>query len=210
VWRVPRPDTNESYASPLVAAVAGREQLFIIGPEKTRSYDPNTGGLLWQCDGPAEFVAATVAFDSERVFSTGGWPQRALLGIRADGSGDITETHVAWKSDKKAGYVPSPLLHEGLLYAVADKGLMRCYAPPSGVVMWEHDFKAPFYSSPVAVADRIYVFDRKGKGYVIKTGRSFEQIAVNELPKGAFATPIIRNNRIYIRTLGDFFCLGTK
>ena len=60
------------------------------------------------------------------------------------------------------------------------------------------------------VGDRIYVFDREGKGYVAKTGRQFELLAVNELAHGAFATPVILDSRIYLRTLADFYCLGEK
>ncbi|NQU23287.1 MAG: PQQ-binding-like beta-propeller repeat protein [Candidatus Nealsonbacteria bacterium] len=212
VWQVPRPDKGESYASALAIHVAGRDQLLIIGVGQTRSYDPNDGKPLWHCQGPADYDAATVAFDEHAVYATGGYPRVALLGIRADGTGDVTETHRVWKSDAKAGYVPSPLLHDGLLYAVSDrKGLMRCYDAASGEVVWEHTLEGMFYSSPVSVGERIYLFDRdKGKGYVMKAGRRFELLAENTLPDGAFATPVISGGRIYLRTLGDFYCLGEK
>ena len=211
VWRMPRPDVTEGYASPLIAHVAGRDQLFLVGPEKTRGYDPNNGKLLWECAGPAKWNAATVAFGKDRIYATGGYPEKALQCIRADGRGDVTDTHLAWKSDQKAGYVPSPLLHAGLVYAVSDqKGLMRCYDAASGDVAWEKDLGAPFYSSPVLVGERIYLFDKKGKGYVMKAGRQFEMLATNTLPDGAFATPVIARGRIFLRTHGDFYCLGQK
>ena len=208
LWRSPLPKGLESYASPLVLTVAGRPQALVIGGIKTTSFDPATGSRLWNCDGPAEFCAATATSSRDTVFITGGYPQKALLAIRADGSGDVTHSHVRWKSDAKAGYVPSPLFHEGLLYAVSDVGLMRCYDSANGAIVWSHDFKTPFYSSPVLVGNRIYVFDRKGKGFVLAAGRKFDLLAVSELPQGAFATPVISGNRIYLRTLGDFFCLG--
>ena len=205
VWRTPLPEGLESYASPLVTHVAGRNQVVVIGGKQTSSYE-----LLWRCDGPADYCAAVAAFDRDTIYATGGYPQKALLAIRADGTGDVTQTHVRWQSDKKAGYVPSPLLHEGLLYAVSDKGLLRCYDTADGQVVWEHATRAPFYSSPVLVGDHIYVFDREGKGYVVKTGRQFELLATNELPHGAFATPVILDSRIYLRMLGDFYCLGVN
>jgi outer membrane protein assembly factor BamB len=201
---------KESYASPLVAHVAGRDQVLLMGGVTTRSYDPNTGKLLWECAGPAEFCAATVAFDSDTVYATAGYPQKALLAIRAGGAGNVTQSHLTWKSDTKAGYVPSPVWHEGLLYAVSDTGLMRCYNAATGDIVWAHDLKASFYSSPVLAGGRIYLFDRKGKGYVMRVGRPFELLAVNELPSGVFATPVILDNRIYLRTLKDFYCLGMQ
>ncbi|MDP6523340.1 MAG: PQQ-binding-like beta-propeller repeat protein [Kiritimatiellia bacterium] len=209
IWRVARPGDHETYASPLVANIAGRDQLIIIGPDKTRSYDPNTGASLWECEGPAQFNTAVVAFSKDTVYSTGGWPERALMAIRGDGTGDVTGTHLVWKSDKKAGYVPSPLYHDGFIYAAADKGLMRCYDAAEGTVVWEKKLGTLFYSSPVLVGDKIYVFDRKkGSCFVMKTGREYELLAENKLPYGAFATPVITRSRIYIRTLGDLYCIG--
>lgn len=210
VWRATLTKGLESYASPLVVRVAGRDQAILIGGKKTHSFDPNTGKLLWTCDGPAEFCAATAAFNENTIFSTGGYPQKGLLAIRADGAGDVTKSHLRWKSDTKAGYVPSPLLHDGLIYTISDTGLLRCYDAASGKVAWEHALKAPFYSSPVLVGDRIYVFDRKGKGYVFKTGRQFELLAENELAAGVFATPVILGGQIYLRSLRDFYCLGVR
>jgi len=210
IWRAARPGDKESYASPLVARVAGRDQLFIVGPDDTRSYDPGTGKFLWVCDGPAEYCAATVAFDKDMIYSTGGFPEKALLAIRADGNKNVTRTHLEWKSDRKAGYVPSPLLSGQYVYAVSDKGLMRCYDAGSGKVSWEHHLQMPFYSSPVLVGQRIYLFDKKGSGLVIQAGGTFKLLAENTLPDGVFATPVIVGGRIYLRTLGDLYCIASK
>ena len=210
IWRVARPGNKESYASPLVARVAGRDQVFIIGPDNTRSYDAGTGEYLWECDGPAGFCAATVAFDKAVVYSTGGFPEKGLMAIKAGGKGKVSRTHLKWKSDRKAGYVPSPVAAGGFVYAVSDKGLMRCYQAKSGKVAWERNLKASFYSSPVLVGERIYLFDRKGKGFVLHAGGKFKMAAENKLDDGVFATPVISGGRIYLRTLGDLYCIGAK
>jgi outer membrane protein assembly factor BamB len=208
VWRRAMSSAIESYAPAVVRRVAGREQLLLIGGTSTRGYDPENGDLLWTCAGPARTCVATVVSDGEFVYATGGYPGRQFIAIRADGKGDVTKSHLAWTSDAKVGYVPSPVLRDGLLYAVADQGLMRCYEAASGRVLWERDFKAPFYSSPTLAGDRLYLFDRKGKGYIVPAGRSEGPIVTNELPSGAFATPVILKGRIYLRTLGDFTCIG--
>jgi len=208
VWRNTMRPVKESYATPLVAHVAGRDQLVLIGGQTTRSYDPNNGQLFWECAGPADVCAATAAFGPDTIYATGGYPQRNLLAIKADGSGDVTKTHLRWHGDNKVGYIPSPLLYEGLLYCVSDKGLMRCYDALTGQIIWDHDFDMPFYSSPVRINDRIYLFDRKGHGYVMQTGRSAQLLATNELPAGAFATPVILQGKIFLRTLRELYCLG--
>jgi hypothetical protein len=44
----------------------------------------------------------------------------------------------------------------------------------------------------------------------MKRGHQFELLAMNDLPDGAFATPVMMGSRIRLRTLKDFFCLGTE
>jgi len=211
VWRTKLRAVNEGYAPAVVTVIAGREQLLQLGGTYTRGIDPENGTLLWECAGPAKKVCvATAAFDRDTVYATGGYPNRILLAIRADGKGEVTKSHIRWSSDAKVGYVPSPILYEGLLYAVADQGLLRCYDTVDGRVLWEQDFKVPFYSSPTLADGKLYLFDRKGKGYILPTGRMAGAIVTNELPSGVFATPVFLENRIYLRTLGDFCCIGEK
>src|SRR5262245_37182 len=70
VWKIDRPVTgrNGSYASPIVATVAGKTQLIVQGTRVTSSYDPDTGKVLWTCDGPAEVTGCTPAWDDKHVF----------------------------------------------------------------------------------------------------------------------------------------------
>jgi len=208
VWRTTLRKVKESYASVVVRNVAGRDQLLLTGGETTRSYDPLTGALTWECEGPSTYCGATPVSDKDTVYVTGGWPKRALLAIRADGKGDITQSHLRWSSDIKAGYVPSPVLHDGLLYAVNDQGLLRCYAPADGRVLWEINFEKPVYSSPVVADGHLYLFDRQGGGHIIPTGPQQKTVVTNTLPDGVFATPIFKGKRMYLRTLGDLYCIG--
>ncbi len=208
IWQTDVPADHESYASAIVVRVANRQQVILVGPDHIRSYDPDTGNHLWEFDGPAQCYVAVAAADDKMIFATGGFPDKALLAIRADGSGNVTDTHLVWTSDDKAGYVPSPLLHDGLLYAVNDKGLFRCYDAANGDILWDEQLDGNFYSSPVLVADRIYVFNRTGKGFVLKAGKKYELLAENELPHGVFATPVICRGRIFLRTLKTFYCLA--
>ncbi|MCL1920083.1 MAG: PQQ-binding-like beta-propeller repeat protein [Kiritimatiellaeota bacterium] len=208
VWRTTLRKVKESYGSVVVLNVAGRDQVLLTGGESSRSYDPLTGALLWECEGPSTYCDATPIADKDTVYVTGGWPKRALMAIRADGTGDVTKSHVRWSSDAKAGYVPSPVLHDGLIYAVNDQGLLRCYAPADGKVHWETNFDKPFYSSPVVADGNLYLFDRKGNGYVVPLGAKLGTVTTNTLPDGMFATPVFKDKRMYLRTLGDLYCIG--
>jgi outer membrane protein assembly factor BamB len=208
LWQVEVPGEQENYASATLVHVAGRDQIILAGPDHIRSYNPDTGEMIWVCDGPAMCYVAVVVADQDTVYATGGYPKKAMLAIRADGSGNVTKTHVAWRSDNKASYVPTPMLHDGLITVVNDKGLCRCYEAKTGTVLKEKQLEGGYYSSPVLVGNRIYLFNKTGKGYVLKADSSLDTLAENDLPHGVFATPAICDSRIYLRTLKILYCLA--
>ena len=214
VWQAPRPNL-QSFASPVVAHVCGRDQLLITGPYQVGSYDPNTGEELWTCEGPTKVAATTMVWDDELVYASAGYPDKNLLCIRADGSGDVTETHLVWQQRGKATYVPSLLLHEGLLYMVNDGGVVQCFESKTGDVVWDDKLDGGFSSSPMLAGGNIYVANEDGKLYVFKPGRKFELVAKNDLGTdgsgdGGFASPVFLDNRIYLRTLHALYCLGAQ
>jgi outer membrane protein assembly factor BamB len=209
VWRTVRPDYRlGTYASPTVGHVAGRDQLLLHGPMKVFSYDPMTGKELWRCDGPSESSSSTVTLGGGLVFSSVGFPQRNMLCIRADGSGDVTPTHVVWSKKGKMAYVPSLLLFDGLLTMVADEGQVTCFEAATGKSVWAAKLEGQFSSSPVLAGGHIYAVNEKGVTFVFKSGRKFELVGRNDLADGGFATPVICGSRIYLRTLHRLYCLG--
>ena len=210
VWRIDRPVTgrNGNYATPLVATLAGKPQLIVQGTRVTTSYDPDTGNELWKCHGPAEVCGCTPACDDRHVFATGGFPEKEILTVRADGSGDVTRTHVAWRSRKGVSYVPSPLYHDGRLYVVNDNGTATCFDAAAGKELWSERLAGAFTSSPVLVGDHLYVTNEQGRTFILKAGPKFEQVAVNDLEEGVLATPAVAGGRIYLRTAGTLYCIG--
>ena len=56
------------------------------------------------------------------------------------------------------------------------------------------------YASPVAAADRIYVFDRGGATVVLEHGTEFEVLAENEIDDGIDATPALVGRDMYLRS----------
>lgn len=207
VWRIRRTD-YQSFASPNVGRIAGRDQLLVMGPHEVTSYDPQSGKRLWHCEGPTKEHAATAVFDDQTVYASAGYPDKRLCAIRADGSGDVSATHVLWKRPKDGSFVPTPLVHEGLLYVVNDRGLAMCLDARSGETVWSRKLDGDFSASPVLVGDKLFVPDEAGRMYILRAGRSFELLATNDLGDGGFATPVICGSRIYLRTLHWLYCLG--
>lgn len=212
VWRTARPTTGRhgSYATPVVAKVAGIDQLLVTGMGVTSSYDPATGALIWECAGPAEVTANTVAFSDELVFASGGFPENEILAIRGSGTGDVTGTHVAWRAQQGMTYVPSPVYHDGRLYIVNDDGIVSCYKADDGEQLWQNRLSGAFSASPVLAGGHFYATNEDGVTFVFKTEPEFEIVAANDLGGGGMASPVICGRQIFLRTGRGLYCIGKK
>jgi outer membrane protein assembly factor BamB len=209
-WQVNRPTTerNGSYATPVVAMLAGRAQLLLTGMGEVRSYDPDSGRLLWSCSGPAEVTACSPAFSDSSVFATGGYPEKEILAIRADGKGDVSKTHGVWRTKKGVSYVPSPIYHDASLYVIADNGIISCFDARTGKEVRQDRLEGEFSASPVLVGDLLYCTNEAGKTFIVKSGSRFEIVATNDLADGGFATPAVCGGQIFLRTNHFLYCLG--
>jgi outer membrane protein assembly factor BamB len=211
-WTTDRKSTGKhgNYATPAIATLNGKPQLIQTGFQEVTSYNPDTGKVLWSCAGPAEVTACTAACGDGMVFATGGFPEKELLAIRADGSGDVTQTHIAWRSTKGVTYVPSPVYHEGHLYMVADNGTATCFEGKTGKQVWQERLGGEFTASPVLVGDRIYVTNEAGKTFVIKTGPKYELVAANDVDAPVLATLAVCGGQVFLRTDHHLYCIGTS
>jgi outer membrane protein assembly factor BamB len=211
-WRASRKSTGRhgGYATPVVAHLAGRPQLLLTGTDEVSSYDPETGKLLWSCDGPAEVTACTAAWGDGLVFASGGFPVKNLLAIRPDGSGDVTKSHVAWRTTRGVTYVPSPLYHAGRLYVVTDDGTVTCFEAATGKKLWQERLPGAFTASPVFAGSSLYATNEAGKTFVLKAGPTFELVATNDLGEATLATPAVCGGGLFVRTDRHLYCLNHR
>lgn len=212
VWRHDRPK-EPNYASPVVLKANGKQQLVITGCNLVSSFDPISGKKLWEIKGATTECVTSTVTDGKHVYSSGGYPKNHVAAIVADGSGKV-----AWENNTRV-YVPSMLLKDGYLYAVADAGVAVCWNSSTGEEMWKSRLGGTFKSSPVLVGDKIYATNELGKTFVFKANaEKFESIATSQLGDEVFASPAICNSQIYMRVAENqngvrqemLYCLGKK
>lgn len=209
VWRIKRPAVD-SYGTPVVGPVAGRDQLLLAGYESVDSYDPATGEPLWQCRWGGVSAASTIAFDREQVYVSTTEGESTVLAIRADGTGDVTASHVAWQSKRGATYVPTPLVHDGLVYLVTDGGVMTCLDTADGKEVWKKRLGGDFSASPVLADGLIYATNEAGKVFVVRAGREYDLLAENDFQEASFATPVLCGGQLFHRTTQSLLCLSGR
>lgn len=207
-WRATPGKKRISHIPPLIVNNGQREQVVVSGSDETRSYDPLTGKELWRADGPSDVAVAGLSFGEGLVFATAGYPAKTRMAIRVDGSGDVTKTGVAWKTQRQVTYVPSPVYHDKHLYMVADDGLLYCFDAKTGQAKWEERLGGRHRTSLIYADGKIYATNDKGKTTVFKASpAAFEKVAENDLGEFCYATPAISEGRIYLRTGENLYCL---
>jgi len=139
------------------------------------------------------------------LFMSTSFMQPELLAVRL--GGPATPPEIAWREKKGAPTMSSPLVADGLLYMVNDKGVATCLDAVTGERVWTERLGGNFSSSPLLADGRIYVGNRDGETFVIKPGREFELLATNQLEGGIFATPAAVGRAIFLRTEEAFYRL---
>jgi outer membrane protein assembly factor BamB len=143
------------------------------------------------------------------VFSSG-YPSKISVAVRPGGSGDITGTaRVLWHYEKGSAYVPSPILYEGLVYLLTDRGRLSCLDARTGEVYYEGGrLGGSFMASPVAVNGHLLLMSQEGDTYVVKAGRTFEVVGQNPLGEPIGASAAVAGGRIYVRGETHLFAIG--
>ena len=214
-WRAKR-DEIDSWATPLVVEHAGRAQVVTSGMKQVRSYDLETGKLLWYGDGlTMNPIPSPVAADG-LVFLTSGFRGNDLQVVRlADAKDNVTGSPaIAWTLDRDTPYVPSPLLYEGVLYLLkSNNGILSAFDAKTGTPHYQVqrlDAAPNVFASPVAAAGRIYIAGQQGTTVVVKHGPAFEVLAANKLDEGFNASPALVDNEIYLRGARHLYCIAEK
>ncbi|MBM4018030.1 MAG: serine/threonine protein kinase [Planctomycetes bacterium] len=206
-WRIDRPNRTRSYVPPVVFEAAGKRQMVLAGSKCVASYDPDTGRQHWIVDGPTDQFVASAVFAEGLFFITGGYPSLHLIAIRPDGSGNVTESHVAWHERKSPAYVPSPIAAGPHFFVVSDAGTASCLEARTGRYLWSEKLGRHHSASPVSAAGRLYFLDDDGQMFVVRAAGKFEVLAKNALGEQCRASPAISRGRLFIRGAENLYCI---
>lgn len=210
VWKVPRVHGIRSYVTPIIREVAGKTQMVLSGSQRVISLDPRTGKSHWLIEGPTEQFVASMVFDGERFFMACGFPTHHVLAIRADGEGDVTDTHVEWHSKDAKCYVPSPVLAGGYLFVADDRGTANCFDAKTGDRVWRDRIGGNIDASLLTAGGLVYILSRDGTMRVIEPADEMKIVSENPLGDTCFASPAVSNGQLFVRGESHLFCIGSS
>lgn len=214
LWRVPR-DEETSWSSPIVVEHGGRKQVVTSATNRVRSYDLETGDLLWDGSGVTLNAIPSPVSSEGLVFVTSGFRGNVLQAIRiGSAQGDITGSEaIAWELDRDTPYIPSPLLYGDLLYFVkGNNGILSCLNAKTGEAHYgplRLEGIEGVYASPVGAGNRVYLPSQNGTTLVIRRSPEFEVLARNTLEDAFDASPAIVDKELFMRGRKFLYCVAS-
>ncbi len=201
-WRSMRPDpVSQAYSTPLPIDVAGRTLIVNVSAFRTSAHDPATGDQVWEVVYPNGFSnVPRPVYGHGMVYVSTGFQTPTLLAIRADGEGDVTRTHVAWRLRRGAPLTPSPLVVGDELYVVTDFGIATCVDARTGEIHWQERLGGNHSASPLYAGGRVYFQNEEGVTTVLAPGPEYRELARNRLDGIVLASMAVSDGALFIRT----------
>ncbi len=213
-WTAEREEIT-SWATPLIVEVNGKAQVITSATNKVRSYDAETGQVIWECTGMTRNVIPNPMYADGILYLMSGFRGNAIKAVDlANAKGDITGTAaILWEYNQDAPYTPSPILMDGKLYFLkGNSGIMTCLNAKDGKVIYSNqklDGITNIFSSPTGNRDKIYVAATNVVN-VVKAGPEFSILAKNTLDDTFEASPIIVGNDLFLRGAKYLYCISEK
>lgn len=220
VWMTER-DELPSWGSPTVAITSTGPELVTNASNYIRGYDPRTGKELWRLGRSSKITAPTPIFtDDMFVVVSGRGPERPIFVVRAGARADLTlpegksnSEAIAWSRTGRGSYMPTPIAYNGILYVLANNGLLDAYNMRTGEELYRQRLSlvgSGFSASPVAADRKLYLSNEDGEILVIEAGEKFSHVATNSMGELLMATPALSDGVMYVRTSASLFAIGRK
>ena len=202
-----------SWCTPVITKVGGKDQLLCTMPTRLVAYAPDTGKILWWCDGMSfkkgDLSYSSPVFAGDLCVVIGGYNGPGFA-VRLGGTGDVTQTHRVWRNENNPQNIGSGVSIDGHLYwPLAGPGVIDCIDPKTGKSTWREKVGGDHWGSAVYAGGRVYATDQKGTTVVFKPSPGkFELVAKNALGEPTNSTPAVSDGQIFIRTFKSLYCIG--
>jgi outer membrane protein assembly factor BamB len=192
------------YASPVLLTVAGTKQIVTLTEKSIVGLGVADGRLLWQLPFVPQrmaYNAATPIVDGQTVIYTG--KARGTKAVKIEKQGDGFVTTELWSNPEVAPQFNTPVLKDGLLFGLSDRGNLFCINAQTGQTAWM-DTTQRDRGGFAAIVDvgscllalpsnsELIAFEPSDKGY-----SQLAQIKISDTP--TYAHPVIAGNRIFVK-----------
>ncbi|MEM1067935.1 MAG: PQQ-binding-like beta-propeller repeat protein [Planctomycetota bacterium] len=208
-WQTARPpmratnvEYKKAYSTPLIIQIGGQQQAIIPTAQWVCAYDPSSGKEIWRADiGNGFSTTPMPVYESGFIICSTGYMSGELVAIDPKGSGDITD-NISWRSRLSGPKMPTPVAKDGKLYSISDEGILSIIDIQSGEMIQRTRVGGKFASSPLVIANKLYLGNQAGEFSVFQIDGSGKAslIATNELDGAIMASPAVIGTNLIVRT----------
>lgn len=209
-----RGESKECYTTPCLWQDGDQTYLVVLGCDYVTAHHLKDGSEAWRIGdlNPKEnystafrIIASPVAGENLLVVPTA---RGTVVVAVKPGDGKAVEQ---WRKQRGSPDVPSPLIHDGLVYLCRENGVLQVWDAKTGEEYYQKSLhRARYRASPVYADGNIYLTSRDGVFTVVKAGKKFEQVSVNQLPDQFSASIAIANGRMYLRGFDTLYAIEQK
>jgi outer membrane protein assembly factor BamB len=207
-------EAQEAYTTPIPYTGPRGTELLIVGANCVTAHRPDTGAELWRFAGLNAKRISGGRIVPSPVTSPGyiyacGPKREVLLALRDGGSGEVTESQVAWRFTEFVPDVCTPLYYQNKLFVLdGDRQVMTCLHPQTGEKIWRGrlGMREIFSASPTGADGRIYCLSEEGTVVILAAGDKFEILATLALGEGPCRSSVVAaDGLLLIRTAKNLY-----
>lgn len=198
-----------SYATPMLADVAGRRQILIFDAAGLAGHDPKSGEELWRTPWESPFLtnaAQPIVYPDGRIFITSAAGAEMLEISQKDGK---YEAAVLWKNRNLKGGYQNPVAHGGHIYGL-DEGILVCIEEKSGKRAW----KAGRYGHGqlLLAKDVLVILSEKGDLALVKADPAqYQELARWKALEGkTWNNPVLAGGYLFVRNHEEMACYDLR
>jgi outer membrane protein assembly factor BamB len=199
-------EDGPSYASPIIATVAGKRQLITQTETNIASIDPASGALLWQIPysrfGEQNIITPVVAGD---LVVYGGWG-KPTVAISLNFEAGSWTTRERWRNEDLWMNMSSPVVARDVLYGFSqrNRGQFVAVDTATGHTLWKSNGNRGDYSAIVAAANGIVATTTEGQLLIQPFATSAFQPQVYSVSNGPiWSYPVPTARGLLVRSLSS-------
>ena len=201
-----------SWSTPVVADVAGRDQILVGYPHHVKAYDPSTGKVLWQCDGLGNLFYTDILVGKNSAVAMGGFHGPAI-GFKLGGSGNVTQENRLWRVERNPQRIGTGVILGDRIFMANENGVAECLDTASGEQRWKARLpvNGRTWSSLVFAAGRLYATTQDGQTFVFAADPDrLEVLSTNQIGEHTNSTLAISENQVFLRTYKALYCIEDR
>jgi outer membrane protein assembly factor BamB len=191
------------YASPALLSVEDTRQIVTLTEKSVVGVALSNGELLWQISFPPVGMAssnvATPIVDGQTVVYTGNGRGSRAVKIEKQGAGFAAKQ--LWSNEKLGTHFSTPVLKDGLLFGLSDRGNFFCLNAKTGEAAWTDSARHGNFGAIVDAGSVLLALPSKSELIVFQpSAEEYTELArIRVADKATCAHPVVAGNRVFVR-----------